>query len=41
MMKYNVEVDMSVGTSHSLILSRIQPKAKVLEFGPASGYMTR
>lgn len=40
-MKYNVEVDLSVGTSHSLILSRIEPNSRVLEFGPASGYMTQ
>ncbi|MEK3733245.1 methyltransferase domain-containing protein [Paenibacillus sp. FSL M8-0334] len=40
-MKYNLEVDLSIKSSHSLILSRIKPRSKVLEFGPATGYMTR
>jgi len=40
-MKYNIKVDLSVGTSHSLILNRIKPNTKILEFGPASGFMTQ
>lgn len=40
-MKYNVDIDLTNGTSHSLILNRINPNSKVLEFGPAAGYMTK
>lgn len=40
-MKYNFEVDLSKENSASLILKRIQPGTKILEFGPAAGYMTR
>ncbi|AIQ20838.1 hypothetical protein H70357_32350 [Paenibacillus sp. FSL H7-0357] len=40
-MKYNVDLDISVGTSHSLILNKIKRNSKVLEFGSASGYMTK
>lgn len=40
-MKYNVDLDISVGTSHSLILNKIKRNTKVLEFGSASGYMTK
>lgn len=40
-MKYDIKVDISAGTSHTLILNRIKRNTKVLEFGPASGYMTQ
>lgn len=40
-MKYDIKVDTSAGTSHTLILNRIKRNSKVLEFGPASGYMTQ
>lgn len=39
--KYDYKIEMSRQTSHSLILKRITPGSKVLEFGPATGYMTR
>ncbi|NOU66231.1 methyltransferase domain-containing protein [Paenibacillus sp. LMG 31461] len=41
MLKYDQEIDMSVETSATLILSHITPGSKVLEFGPSTGYMTR
>ncbi|MBT2763311.1 class I SAM-dependent methyltransferase [Paenibacillus sp. ISL-20] len=40
-MKYDLNVDLTSNTSHSLILSRIQPCTRVLEFGSATGYMTK
>lgn len=40
-MKYEVDIDLSEPTSHSIILRRIAPHTKVLEFGPAAGYMTK
>jgi len=39
--KYDYKIDMSGATSHSLILKRVTPGSRVLEFGPATGYMTR
>jgi len=40
-MKYDYQIDLSCDNSASLILRRIDPGSVVLEFGPASGYMTR
>lgn len=40
-MKYNFDIDMSTNYSFPLILRRITPGSRVLEFGPATGYMTR
>lgn len=40
-MKYDLDIDLSSNTSHSLILKRINPNSRVLEFGSATGYMTR
>lgn len=40
-MKYNYEIDLEVDNSASLILRNIRPATKVLEFGPATGYMTK
>ncbi|MGG2990194.1 class I SAM-dependent methyltransferase [Geobacillus stearothermophilus] len=39
-MKYNIKIDMNVENSQTLILKNIKPNSIVLEFGPASGYMT-
>ncbi|MHB1653156.1 MAG: glycosyltransferase [Desulfitobacteriaceae bacterium] len=39
--KYDYQIDMSQQTSHSLLLKRINPGSQILEFGPATGYMTR
>lgn len=41
MLKYDTELDFSINTSLTLIAQRIHPKSRVLEFGPATGYMTR
>ncbi len=41
MQKYTSELDFSVNTSLSIIAQRIKPNTSVLEFGPATGYMTR
>lgn len=40
-MKYDLEIDMSIDNSITLILRHITPGSCVLEFGPAKGYMTR
>lgn len=42
-MKYNLDAIniMDDNSSHALILRAIKPGSQVLEFGPASGYMTR
>lgn len=40
-MKYDFGIDMSENTSLSLLLRKIQPNSIVLEFGTATGYMTR
>jgi O-antigen biosynthesis protein len=39
--KYDYQIDMSVKTSHTLILQQVSKGSRVLEFGPATGYMTR
>lgn len=41
MSKYDAEVDLSETTSTGLILRKINPGAKILEFGCATGRMTR
>jgi GT2 family glycosyltransferase/glycosyltransferase involved in cell wall biosynthesis/2-polyprenyl-3-methyl-5-hydroxy-6-metoxy-1,4-benzoquinol methylase len=40
MSKYDVTVDLTRDTSSSLILRSVKPGSMVLEFGPATGYMT-
>lgn len=40
-MKYHLDIDIENNTSGSIILRYIKPNSRVLEFGPASGYMTR
>lgn len=40
-MKYDLELDININTSHALMLQRIKKRSRVLEFGSASGYMTR
>lgn len=40
-MKYNFEIDLTTDNSNSLILQHIKPGTRVLEFGPATGYLTR
>lgn len=40
-MKYDFKLDMNTENSVSIILNQIQPKTKVLEFGPAMGRMTK
>lgn len=40
-MKYDLQLDINVNTSHALMLQRITEGSKVLEFGSASGYMTK
>jgi GT2 family glycosyltransferase/2-polyprenyl-3-methyl-5-hydroxy-6-metoxy-1,4-benzoquinol methylase len=40
-MKYNFRVDMTSDNTHSLILRNVRPGTRVLEFGPATGYMTQ
>jgi 2-polyprenyl-3-methyl-5-hydroxy-6-metoxy-1,4-benzoquinol methylase len=40
-MKYDFQIDMSQETATTLILRNIHPGSHVLEFGPATGYMTR
>lgn len=40
-MKYDITLDMSTNSSQSLILRNIKSGSDVLEFGPATGYMTR
>lgn len=39
--KYNVELDLETENSLSIIIKQIRPKARVLEFGPAHGRLTR
>jgi O-antigen biosynthesis protein len=39
--KYDYSIDMSQESSHTLILKQVKPGTRVLEFGPATGYMTR
>lgn len=41
MSKYNCELNLGDRNSLSVILSRIQPNSKILEFGPANGRMTK
>ncbi len=41
MSKYNFDLDLNVRNSLSLIIERIKPNSKVLEFGPANGRMTK
>lgn len=41
MSKYDFDIDLSCETSTGLILSKIKPGSKVLEFGCANGRMTR
>lgn len=41
MSKYNVELDLETENSLSIIIKQIRPKARVLEFGPAHGRLTR
>lgn len=41
MSKYDFEIDLSVNSSTGLILSKIKPHSIVLEFGCATGRMTR
>ncbi|MDR0920706.1 MAG: methyltransferase domain-containing protein, partial [Oscillospiraceae bacterium] len=40
MSKYNTKIDINVDNSNTIILRQIHEKSKVLEFGPADGYMT-
>lgn len=40
-MKYDLDLDINENTSHALMLKRVKPGSKVLEFGSASGYMTK
>lgn len=40
-MKYDLELDININTSHALMLQRIKENSRVLEFGSASGYMTK
>jgi O-antigen biosynthesis protein len=40
-MKYDFEVNISSDSTHSLILRRVSKSSRVLEFGPATGYMTK
>ncbi|KNZ70030.1 putative glycosyl transferase [Thermincola ferriacetica] len=40
-MKYEFKIDMSNDSAHSLVLRHIRFGSQVLEFGPATGYMTR
>jgi O-antigen biosynthesis protein len=39
--KYHLELDLNAQNAPSLILKQIKPGSRVLEFGPATGYMTR
>ena len=41
MSKYNFDLDLNVRNTLSLIIKRIKPNSKVLEFGPANGRMTK
>ncbi|WP_159885965.1 class I SAM-dependent methyltransferase [Paenibacillus puerhi] len=41
MLKYNNEINLTSQNSVSLIIKNIEPGSTVLEFGPATGYMTR
>ena len=41
MSKYNVGLDLNTRNSLSVIVSRIKPQRKVLEFGPANGRLTK
>jgi len=40
-LKYNFQIDMTTDNTLSLLLRRIKPNSRVLEMGPATGYMTR
>ena len=40
-MKYDFEIDMESQNAMSLVLQRVKPQTRILEFGPATGYMTR
>jgi O-antigen biosynthesis protein len=39
-MKYNVQIDLDTNTATTLVLRNVHPNTAVLEFGPATGYMT-
>jgi len=39
--KYNYTIDMTIDNAHTFILKNIVPDSRVLEFGPAMGYMTK
>ena len=39
--KYDFEIDMESQNAMSLVLQRVKPQTRILEFGPATGYMTR
>ncbi|MDR6878743.1 glycosyltransferase [Bacillus sp. 3255] len=41
MLKYDHELNLTEENSPSIILRQITPNSRVLEFGPATGYMTR
>lgn len=40
-MKYDFNINLNEPTSHSSVLKKISEKSTVLEFGPATGYMTK
>jgi 2-polyprenyl-3-methyl-5-hydroxy-6-metoxy-1,4-benzoquinol methylase len=40
-LKYDLNLNLSLGSSHTLILNHIHSGSVVLEFGPATGYMTK
>ncbi|QAV25727.1 hypothetical protein BTDUT50_02910 [Neobacillus thermocopriae] len=40
-MRYNFEINMNANNAHTAILRKIKNNSKVLEFGPATGYMTK
>ena len=41
-MKYDIpDFDINAGTSHTLVFNRVHDGDTVLEFGPATGYMTK
>lgn len=39
-MKYNYRINLDANNSHTTIIKKIKPQSRVLEFGPATGYMT-
>ena len=40
-MKYDFQVDMDTKNAMALVLKKIKKQTRILEFGPATGYMTR